>query len=767
MNWNDNARSHSPTIRVSVTVEQVMFHRDDTGFAIVRTRVDRGPGELLHRDIVLKGTLPRSVRGQTLDAEIQREDSAGWGVQYHVVSAVTRLPDDLDGLGKYLQGVIPNIGPKRSAAICEAFGMQALAILNEPDAVDRLARQAQIAPGWGRRIVAGWQAQTAERAALLTLVGAGLSIPTAHRVVRYFGATIGQTLRESPYRLMEIDGIGFATADGVALRSGMPTDDLRRLRAALLQAVQDSVRSRGHCWIPLGEAKQGASLLTRLAPREFAPLFGPTGLRPMEGLAGEGERIWPAHLLKAEEELSAACVRLLRCPDSVAAQLTEPEWQQVLAATHDASGAPLRLSGEQQLAARTIVEEHPFAILTGGPGTGKSTVLDVIVRALEEAGITNLALCAPTGKAARRMHEVTGREARTIQSLLLREETALERTGSLPISALIVDEASMIDLPLAARLLTAVGPSTRVLLIGDPDQLPSIGPGRVLQDLQDAGVPTCRLTRAFRHAAESGIGQAARTVAGGRCPVLNRVAPQRLAAAETNCVRIEPPTGRELAMLAVYLVTRAIPDQCGVEPEDIRVLVPQYGGECGIAALNAALQEALNPATDGKNEVPWTYPLGGSRKTVQSRLREGDRVLWRTNDAQLQLVNGDELVVEQIIVPEEGGYTITLRCLDEVDTEGRPRRLEMRLEEINAMHAYAISIHKAQGSEYPGTVLVLHDEHRLASRRLLYTGLTRAKKYCVVLSTTAALARAVARCEEDSRRTRLAERIRRLLAAES
>lgn len=434
------------------------------------------------------------------------------------------------------------------------------------------------------------------------------------------------------------------------------------------------------------------------------------------------------------------------------------------------AGEPIQLSPEQQGAVQTLIKGSPVGILVGGPGTGKTTILRTILDAWGTLGISpsRIKLCAPTGKAARRMQEATGREASTIHSLLARgtDDGSANEPAQIEAAVVAVDESSMLDIELASRLLRAIPSGTRLLLIGNTNQLPSVGPGRVLADLLESGVRACRLTEPFRQVRQSQIIQAAYQINDGRTPTLTEVQDAGLDPAQGDCVRIAALTAGQVAEQVVSLVTSLVPQGYGIPAREVRVLVPQYKGVAGINALNLALQAAINPPDPAKIQLEWAPPVRlADNRTVKRILREGDRLLWLSNDPHFGLVNGSEVEVLTIDVPPEGPRRVTLIVPDELDSLGQPKIVTMRLGEVDAVHAYAMSVHKSQGSEYPCAIVVICDEHPMASRPLLYTAVTRAKQYCVVVGSIPALVKAVARASEGARRTQLVERIRALREA--
>ena len=1096
-------------VPLTVSVEEIRHQKEDTGWLVAYVRVLAGPGRLPNTLILLTGVLPSLYPGCCLDVVAVEDDNPRWGRQWKVLHAVPRLPFDEAGMRRYLEGAFKTVGPKRSAAIWAAWGMDSPAVLDSSEAVVRLAAEAGIPAGFGTGIVAQWQRQSAERAALLTLASAGLSMSQCLKVSRHFGKDTGAILATDPYRLLEVDGIRFSVADSVALRTNLAPADPRRLEAALAETARAAAQRQGHCWTAVIPATEGASVLIGQEAALFAPVVSARRAEAGALVAVCRDQVWPTALLRAETEL-AAHLQTLQMAPIPALRLNDAAWSEIFGGQRNVAGDRITLSGEQQAAVRFLVEQ-PVAALTGGPGTGKALALDTpiptpqgwstmgalrvgdlvydergypcqvtfatdtmydhacyevtfddgttivadadhlwlthtrasrksagralvrdthrlggtdqrakrilpgvsttvqiqttlrtgsddrlnhsiplagalcgidmdlpvdpyvlgywlgngnthtaeittidtwvleeirrrgygvvecaaarkgecgryalrrpdgkrlgqklvqlhvlhhkhipaqylqasitqrlallqglmdsdgsvgkggrceiavvrselaagihelvlslgikahqdarpakigdkvcgtayrtsftttlpvfrlprkrerlptvvrsstqqryiqavrpvasvpvrciqvsspshlylashacipthnttvlrsVLYALRAGGLGNIRLAAPTGKAARRMHETTGAPAGTIHSLL----NEIGDEGTLPVNVVLVDEASMLDLPLAHRLVTACAPGTRLLLIGDTDQLPSVGPGRVLADLLAAPIPEAHLSVVFRQAATSAIIQAAYSIIDGATPALP-VATGALADVAGDAVLVDAPTEREIIRQAVVLVSETIPAAYGIAPSDIRVLCPTYKGEAGIHRLNAALQAVLNPPAPGKAELAWSEVEVQDRSKQKRILRVGDRLLWLENNKELQLVNGSEV---EVVALNPDSRTVTLRSLDEENALVLP---PLRLAEVEAMHAFAMTVHKSQGSEYACAVVICHAAHSFAGRRLIYTAITRAKGHLVVLGTLGALAKMVGRNHDDGRRTDLIARLRAHSAA--
>ena len=529
---------------------------------------------------------------------------------------------------------------------------------------------------------------------------------------------------------MDVRGIGFATADRIAQGCGVADDSPERLWAALTHVVQLAT-AEGHCFTPQDDALRAAAQLVEQPVATLAAVLAAPPRARDQLWPDRQRRLWVRSLRHAERRVAEALTTLQAQPSAIVRACARVDWTDI-GATLDV------LLSDEQRAAVQLVLQHPVAVLTGGPGTGKSTIVRAVLAGLQAAGIDQIALCAPTGKAARRLSETTGQDATTIHRLLgwTDEGPTYSATNLLPARMVIVDEASMLDLPLANTLLTALPPTTHLLLVGDVDQLPSVGPGRVLADLIAGGIPTARLSTIYRQAAQSLIVRAAHAIRQGNVPQLAN----RLDQDDCFCFDVRDP--QAIVEQVIDLVTQRIPQRFGLAPETIRVLAPQYKGACGIDALNAALQAALNPPDSRKRECAWRDGV----------LRVGDRLVWTRNVYRHDLINGEEVWVQALDIA--GGRT-TVRVVTE---DGR--MLNLPLHELDAQPGYCLSVHKSQGSEYAAAIMVCAAVYpRLVTRRLIYTALTRAKQLGVIIGGRTQLAAAIARDDETQRRTTLAERV--------
>ncbi len=716
-------------------LERITYQSESTGYTVAQLRP---AGK---RDTVtIVGQLLGVQPGEQLILEGEWRDHPTHGRQFSVQRYHTRLPATIDGIRRYLgSGLIKGVGPATAKRITETFGKYTL------DVLDREPERLREVPGLGYKkaelIAAAWREQQRIKDLMLLLQDLGLPTGVAVRIYKHYGDDALAVVQHEPYRLAdEVDGVGFRTADAIAAGLGIARDDPRRIAAgvrfALGQASDD-----GHCYLPWRELiERAASLLTVAATKVQVVVdqmltADQLWRDPVVIAATPAEQpIYLPPLAFAEIGVANAIRRWLAQRSALAAHYAPSRWELVFA--HLAERRGIDLSPQQRAAVRTALTS-PVMLLTGGPGTGKTTSLRALVLLLRARGYRPL-LAAPTGRAARRLSEATGIEARTIHRLLeYSPDGTFRRNADNPLACdlLVIDEASMLDVVLANQLLKATPLNAHVVIVGDADQLPSVGPGRVLGDLIDSGiVPRIHLNAIFRQAAGSGIAANARRINDGLLPEWGGHDDFYFFAAETP---------ERCAELVVELVVERIPRRFGYDPRrDIQVLSPTHKGNAGVAALNAALQAALNPPRPGVAE----YRSGA---TV---FRVGDRVIQQRNDYDRDVYNGD---TGEIIAIDAAAPTVVVRFED-----GRAIRYSgLDLDDLAL--AYALSVHKSQGSEYPVVVLPLLLQHQpLLQRNLLYTAVTRARQLVVIVGDRRAVAAAVAAAEVERRYTGLSVRLR-------
>lgn len=656
-----------------------------------------------------------------------------YGEQFQVDAYVTVKPATLVGIEKYLgSGLVRGVGRVIAARLVKAFGLATLEVIDRQ--TERLIEVEGIGPVRRRRIAEAWVEQRHIQDVMVFLQSHGVSTTYAVRIYKAYRERAIATVKENPYRLaMDIWGIGFKTADTIAGQLGISKTSPQRAAAGLLHVLQEA-SDEGHVFLPREQLLESARALLEID----RPILEPA----LEELAAEehvvtaplprspGVAVYLTSLHVAEAGAAGLLRRLLGVPASPIAIDVDKAvgWFE--------AKQRLTLAEEQREAIRTAITGKVL-VITGGPGTGKTTLVNGVIRILEPKG-RRLVLAAPTGRAAKRLTETTGHEAKTLHRLLEFDPRlrAFKRNRENPLEAdvVIVDEASMLDAVLAYDLLKAVPPRCQLVLVGDVDQLPSVGPGSVLQELIGSGeVPVVRLRHIFRQAEQSQIVVNAHRVNEGRLPV---PAP---AGAKSDFFFIERAEPEDVLATLKKVVQERIPQRFGLDPLDgVQVLTPMHRGLLGAASLNSEFQALLNPA--------------GPAVVRGSRLfRAGDKVMQVRNNYDLDVFNGDIGRVEQVDPAE--------RSLD-VRFDGRTVTYDYGvLDEL--VLAYACSIHKAQGSEYPCVVIPVHTQHYvMLQRNLLYTGITRGKRLVVLVGTRRALAIAVKNATLAERWTMLGHRLR-------
>jgi exodeoxyribonuclease V alpha subunit len=689
----------------TVEVVGVIYKAEDDGYAVLEVQeTESGEG------FALVGPVAHLDAGDRAEVSGEWQTHNRYGRQLRAQGALPLDPTDREGQVAYLTS-LRHIGQKRAERLCEEYGEEVLqAIAADPQRVFGSLRG--VSADQAAAATQSWFASRAIRDLHVQLAPHGLAHLAAPIHARY-GEQSMTILHEDPYRLTEIAGVGFARADKIALAADVPPESSRRAQAAALYALIEA-EQQGNSYLPLEELTRRAARLIGLSP-------DPDVIVAARGLVEDEGRIYREGTLESERAVAA----------TVAARLAAPPHLD-----HDPGEEPQgELTDEQWAAVRGAFASR-VSVLTGGPGVGKTQCTKAIVAEAEAANAT-IALCAPTGRAARRLEEATGHEAMTIHRLLEwmpGREPAFRPGRPLPAELVIVDESSMLNLRLAEVLLGGLAESTHVVFVGDADQLPPIGAGKPFEDLiASEAAPVVRLTQIFRQAARSMITTAAHEINHGRPPHLEPGEDQ-----DHDFFFIERTTPERALETVVEVVAERAPAKFGVDPiRDVQVLAPMYKGPVGIDALNERLQARLNPR---------------GKPAVSDRFRVGDRLIQTRNSHELGLMNGsivflrsDDPDEEAIVVDTDEGGSLVIPY-------GETGTLRL---------AYAISVHKAQGCEVPVVVGVCHRSHsRMLNRPLLYTAITRARNSCVLVGDHAVLASAVRRDDGGGRHSGLAERLR-------
>jgi exodeoxyribonuclease V alpha subunit len=721
-------------------VERLTYHAEDSGYSVARLKAPRSR-EL----ITIVGSFPNIQAGQTLQLSGFWRDHPKFGSQFQVTQYRETKPATLTGIEKYLgSGLIKGVGPVTAKRIVAHFGLETLEIIENQS--DRLIEVPGIARKRVKMIQAAWETQKAIKEVMVFLQGHGISTTYAVKIFKQYGQAAIATVTQNPYQLAtDIYGIGFVTADAIARSLGIAPDSEYRYRSGMIHALSTAAED-GHCYLPQMELVERVVKLLALSgydpePQQVLALTTQMALEEqiiMQGGYGEQQGKFICYkpaFFHTEQALANRLQELL----SQKVPVDLPRVRTWIDRFTEKTGMVL---SQQQRQAVEMAASERVLILTGGPGVGKTFSTRTIV-ALWKAMGKSIALASPTGRAAQRLSQITGQPAQTLHRLLEVDPKTMgfKRNREHPINAqaVVIDEASMLDLFLANSLLKAIANEAQLLLVGDRDQLPSVGPGNVLGDLiASEQVPVVQLTDVFRQAQASKIVSNAHAINQGKFPQLEPVS----STPQSDCLWLgakEPEHGIQALQ---DLIRDFIPQQGFNPAQDLQVLCPMTRGEVGTRNLNRVLQHLINPPAPGKLEI----------QQAGITLRVGDRVIQQVNDYNREVFNGD-LGLVIAINPEE--RDVTVRFSD--------REVMYDAADLNEIAlAWAISIHKSQGSEYPVTILLLYPQHYiLLSRNLLYTGLTRAQRLAILVGPPKAIAMAVNQVKDQQRYTYLARRLSR------
>jgi len=716
-------------------VERLTYHSEESGYTVARLKTPQS------RDLVtIVGSFANIQAGQTLQLTGLWRDHPQYGAQFQVTHYRETKPATITGIEKYLgSGLIKGVGPVTARRIVACFGLETLDIIENH--IERLIEVPGIAKKRIKMIQTAWETQKAIKEVMLFLQSHGVSTTYAVKIYKQYGDAAIATVTNNPYQLAtDIYGIGFITADAIARNLGIAPDSEYRYRAGIVHTLGEAAED-GHCFLPQAELVE--QVVKRLSIKDHQPdsqaiaqLLVQMGMEEQLIMQRHREHqfvYYQPSFYYSEQNLATQLHYLLARPVTV----DLPRVLNWIERFTQAKG--IELSPRQQQAVE-IAASQCVTILTGGPGTGKTFCTRTIV-ALWKAMGKSIILASPTGRAAQRLSEVAGMEAKTIHRLLEFDPKTMKfkRDADNPIEAraIIVDEASMLDLFLAHSLLKAIPQDAQLLLVGDINQLPSVGPGNVLRDLiASEQIPVVRLTQVFRQAAQSYIVSNAHRINSGQYPLLESVS----LTPSSDCLWLGAPQPQYGVQGIQELVADVIPE-LGFDPaRDVQVLCPMTRGEVGTRHLNSVLQALINPPSASKAEI----------KSGSIVLRTGDRVIQQVNDYDREVFNGDLGTIAAIDLEEQ-----------EVTVQYQERLVAYDYADLNEITlAFATTIHKAQGSEYPVVILPLYMQHyMMLSRNLLYTGLTRAKQLAILVGPSKAIGLAVKQVKDTQRYTLLAQRL--------
>lgn len=727
-------------------VGHIVFRNEENGYTVFHLENDDG-------EVTCVGNFNFINEGEMLELTGEYVNHNVYGTQLKVTSHVVKEPEDLVSIERYLgSGAVKGVGAALAGRIVRKFKEDTFRIIEEEP--ERLAEVKGISERKAREIAEQVEGKKDMRKAMIYLQKYGISTRLAAKIYQYYGMRVYKVLEENPYQLADnIEGVGFKTADEIAARIGIHTDSDYRIKSGLFYTLQQAV-GEGHIYLPEEVLIRRAGELLGVEIRDISKHVMDLCIEKKTVMkeGGDGIRIYPAHYYYLELNTAKMLHDL-----NIDCEMPEDMMERRLRKVEETEQIELDVMQH-----KAVIEsiKHGLLVLTGGPGTGKTTTINTMIRFFESEGMS-LLLAAPTGRAAKRMTEATGYEAQTIHRLLEvnvnPEETdsvggfMRNRQNPLEADVIIIDEMSMVDLPLMHALLSAVVPGTRLVLVGDVDQLPSVGPGSVLKDIITSECfPVVTLTRIFRQAGESDIVVNAHKINAGEPVVLNNKS--------RDFFFLRRQDADTIIGVTIMLIQKKLPRYVGAQPSEIQVMTPTRKGLLGVERLNTILQRYLNPQDPKKAE-----------KEINGRLfREGDKVMQIKNNYQLEwevttkfgltvdkgvgVFNGDMGVITEI-----NQYTETI----EVEFD-EARKVKYGFDGVEELElAYAITVHKSQGSEYPAVIIPLLQGPRLLyNRNLLYTAVTRAKKCLTIIGSDTVFQEMIQNKNEQARYTSLAERIR-------
>ena len=734
--------------RIEANVMGTVYRNEENGYTVMTVQIGRAEQTVV-------GCLPVLHPGEQAAFEGEWTEHANYGRQFKCVRCEPLKPTTRLGIERFLRsGVIKGVGAVTAKQIVSAFGEDTLTVLGEHP--ERLTEVPGIGKKRAAQIAESFRESQAERETMIFLQAYGIPAALSAKIGRLYGDEARTVIQTNPYRLCEdLEGVGFLTADRIAVSMGVPPDSPHRICAALRYFLQEAAAGMGHVFLweeeLLSRTAENLHVDRALAEEQLRRMTARRDL--ILTRQGERSQVWLPAFERAEREVAARLAELMASAPA-GADLHADQRMDLFE-----SRQKIRFSPRQREAIRSALR-NGVSVITGGPGTGKTTIINCMIQLLSEHG--DVMLCAPTGRAAKRMTETTGRESRTIHRLLEYggEEGAFARNADNPLETdcVIVDEASMIDLLLMRSLLRAIEPGTRLVIVGDSDQLPSVGPGNVLGDILASGaVPAVRLTDIFRQAQESRIVVNAHRINHGEMPVSNEEG--------TDFFFEHTDSVQRTAQQVVTLVSQRLPRYLKLQPGErlrsLQVLAPARKGECGVIALNTLLQETLNPSRPDRPSLTWGDTV----------FRLGDKVMQTKNDYQITwtretasgwedgqgVFNGD---VGFVVRVDQEDHTLTVRFDEEREVTYGPEDLE------NLELAYCLSVHKSQGSEFPCVILpVFGGPPMLLTRNLFYTAMTRARSLVVLVGRDETVRQMVQNDYILKRNTALAERICQAAAA--